>query len=170
MEFFYTVRGTIVLISAVFLSLWLARQLKFHRQMLSVWAVLCLAFILLFEPMILAFSVWCLHEKAALNSALMIHAYTYLKASGFVYILFILPSIYFARQFYLKPSPLTVKALRFGLFLPVAFAAVVFWEAPQMIWGERSALLGHVTSILFFIVALANLSLLALTFIRIKNK
>ena len=96
----------------------------------------------------------------------MIKAYTFLKAGALLYVLFIVTSIFFSWQFYLRPSPLTLRSLRFGLFLPIAFAAVTFLEAPKMIWGERAYLVVLETDWIVIWVAVLNLIVLALTFIQ----
>ena len=93
MEFLMAVRTLIATTVMLFCSLWLARQLKIHRPRLPVSAVLILSLIMLFEPGMLAFLVWVVHDIASVNGGLMIHAYTFVKASVAIYLLFILPSI-----------------------------------------------------------------------------
>ena len=138
MEFLMAVRTLIATTVMLFCSLWLARQLKIHRPRLPVSAVLILSLIMLFEPGMLAFLVWVVHDIASVNGGLMIHAYTFVKASVAIYLLFILPSIWFARSFYVESKLVTLKALRFAIILPVAFTAVVFIEVPKMIWQDRA--------------------------------
>ena len=94
MEFLMAVRTLIATTVMLFCSLWLARQLKIHRLRLPVSAVLILSLIMLFEPGMLAFLVWVVHDIASVNGGLMIHAYTFVKASVAIYLLFILPSIW----------------------------------------------------------------------------
>ena len=98
MEFLMAVRTLIATTVMLFCSLWLARQLKIHRPRLPVSAVLILSLIMLFEPGMLAFLVWVVHDIASVNGGLMIHAYTFVKASVASYLLFILPSIWFATE------------------------------------------------------------------------
>ena len=93
MEFLMTVRTLIATTVMLFCSLWLARQLKIRRPKLPVSAVLILSLIMLFEPGMLAFLVWVVHDIASVNGGLMIHAYTFVKAAVAIYLLFILPSI-----------------------------------------------------------------------------
>lgn len=81
MEFLMAVRTLIATTVMLFCSLWLARQLKIHRPRLPVSAVLILSLIMLFEPGMLAFLVWVVHDIASVNGGLMIHAYTFVKAS-----------------------------------------------------------------------------------------
>ncbi len=164
MEFFTTVRMLIATTVMLLCSLWLARQLKIRRPSLQISAALLLASIILFEPGMLAFLVWAVHEIAAVNGELMIHAYTFVKASVVIYLLFILPSVWFARSFYIESKPLTLKALRFGIILPVAFAAVVFIEVPKMIWQDRAEALVSSGWETFIVVTLINLVLLGLTY------
>lgn len=164
MEFFMTVRMLIATTVMLFCSLWLARQLKLHRPALQISAALILGWIILFEPGMLAFLVWAVHDTAAVNGGLMIHAYTFVKASVVIYLLFILPSVWFARSFYIESKPLTLKALRFGIVLPVAFAAVVFIEVPKMIWQDRAEALASAGWEIFIVVTLVNLVLLGLTY------
>lgn len=102
MEFLMTVRTLIATTVMLFCSLWLARQLKIRRPKLPVSAVLILSLIMLFEPGMLAFLVWVVHDIASVNGGLMIHAYTFVKAAVAIYLLFILPSIWFARSFYVE--------------------------------------------------------------------
>ena len=64
MEFLITVRTLIATTVMLFCSLWLARQLKIHRPRLPVSAVLILSLIMLFEPGMLAFLVWVVHDIA----------------------------------------------------------------------------------------------------------
>ena len=90
MEFLMAVRTLIATTVMLFCSLWLARQLKIHRPRLPVSAVLILSLIMLFEPGMLAFLVWVVHDIASVNGGLMIHAYTFVKASVAIYLLFIL--------------------------------------------------------------------------------
>ena len=92
MEFLMAVRTLIATTVMLFCSLWLARQLKIHRPRLPVSAVLILSLIMLFEPGMLAFLVWVVHDIASVNGGLMIHAYTFVKASVAIYLLFILQS------------------------------------------------------------------------------
>ena len=66
---------------------------------------------MLFEPGMLAFLVWVVHDIASVNGGLMIHAYTFVKASVAIYLLFIFPSIWFARSFYVESKLVTLKAL-----------------------------------------------------------
>ena len=113
MEFFMTVRMLIATTVMLFCSLWLARQLKLHRPALQISAALILGWIILFEPGMLAFLVWAVHDTAAVNGGLMIHAYTFVKASVVIYLLFILPSVWFARSFYIESKPLPLKTKRF---------------------------------------------------------
>ena len=94
---------------------------------------------MLFEPGMLAFLVWVVHDIASVNGGLMIHAYTFVKAAAAIYLLFIFPSIWFARSFYIESKLLTLKALRFAIILPAAFAAVIFIEVPKMIWQDRAS-------------------------------
>lgn len=164
MEFFMTVRMLIATTVMLFCSLWLARQLKLHRPALQISAALILGWIILFEPGMLAFLVWAIHDTAAVNGGLMIHAYTFVKASVVIYLLFILPSVWFARSFYIESKPLTLKALRFGIVLPVAFVAVVFIEVPKMIWQDRAEALASAGWEIFIVVTLVNLVLLGLTY------
>lgn len=164
MEFFTTVRMLIATTVMLLCSLWLARQLKIRRPSLQISAALLLASIILFEPGMLAFLVWAVHDIAAVNGELMIHAYTFVKASVVIYLLFILPSVWFARSFYIESKPLTLKALRFGIILPVAFAAVVFIEVPKMIWQDRAEALVSSGWETFIVVTLINLALLGLTY------
>lgn len=164
MEFFTTVRMLIATTVMLLCSLWLARQLKIRRPSLQISAALLLASIILFEPGMLAFLVWAVHDIAAVNGELMIHAYTFVKASVVIYLLFILPSVWFARSFYIESKPLTLKALRFGIILPVAFAAVVFIEVPKMIWQDRAEALVSSGWETFIVVTLINLGLLGLTY------
>ena len=77
MEFLMAVRTLIATTVMLFCSLWLARQLKIHRPRLPVSAVLILSLIMLFEPGMLAFLVWVVHDIASVNGGLMIHAYTF---------------------------------------------------------------------------------------------
>ena len=72
MEFLITVRTLIATTVMLFCSLWLARQLKIHRPRLPVSAVLILSLIMLFEPGMLAFLVWVVHDIASVNGGLMI--------------------------------------------------------------------------------------------------
>lgn len=170
MELVMTVRALIAFSILLFCTLWLARQLKIHRQSLSVSATLVLAFIVLFEPGALAFLVWVVHERAAENSALMIYAYTYLKATTVIYLLFILPCVYLGRMFLIAPKPLTLKALRFALILPVAFSAVAFLEVPRMIWANRAP---HITNAgwdIFLVVLVLNVLFILLTYLRPRTK
>ena len=67
MEFLITVRTLIATTVMLFCSLWLARQLKIHRPRLPVSAVLILSLIMLFEPGMLAFLVWVVHDIASVN-------------------------------------------------------------------------------------------------------
>lgn len=164
MEFFTTVRMLIATTVMLLCSLWLARQLKIRRPSLQISAALLLASLILFEPGMLAFLVWAVHDTAAVNGGLMIHAYTFVKASVVIYLLFILPSVWFARSFYIESKPLTLKALRFGIILPVAFAAVVFIEVPKMIWQDRAEALVSSGWKTFIVVTLINLVLLGLTY------
>lgn len=164
MEFFTTVRMLIATTVMLLCSLWLARQLKIRRPSLQISAALLLASIILFEPGMLAFLVWAVHDIVAVNGELMIHAYTFVKASVVIYLLFILPSVWFARSFYIESKPLTLKALRFGIILPVAFAAVVFIEVPKMIWQDRAEALVSSGWETFIVVTLINLVLLGLTY------
>ena len=89
MEFLMAVRTLIATTVMLFCSLWLARQLKIHRPRLPVSAVLILSLIMLFEPGMLAFLVWVVHDIASVNGGLMIHAYTFVKASVAIYLVFI---------------------------------------------------------------------------------
>ena len=166
MEYFLSMRGAAAFLLLGLFSLWLARTLKIRRPGMPSWVALVLAFILLFEPSQLAFILWDVHEKLMESGALMIKAYTFLKAGALLYVLFIVTSIFFSWQFYLRPSPLTLRSLRFGLFLPIAFAAVTFLEAPKMIWGERAYLVVLETDWIVIWVAVLNLIVLALTFIQ----
>ena len=161
MEFLMAVRTLIATTVMLFCSLWLARQLKIHRPRLPVSAVLILSLIMLFEPGMLAFLVWVVHDIASVNGGLMIHAYTFVKASVAIYLLFILPSIWFARSFYVESK---LKALRFAIILPVAFTAVVFIEVPKMIWQDRATELVSSGLETFIVVAVINLILLGLTY------
>lgn len=170
MELFLTFRALFAFIVLLFSALWLARQLKIHREQLSVRAVFILAFIMVLEPGCLAFSVWAVHSKAAEISSLMIHAYTYLKVGAIIFLLFILPSVYFARRFYVEPSIMTLKALRFALILPIVFAGVMFIEAPKMLWGEKVVLLGNTGWWIFSSIAVINLAVIALTCMRPGSK
>ena len=81
-----------------------------------------------------------------------------------VYLLFILPSIWFARSFYVESKLVTLKALRFAIILPVAFTAVVFIEVPKMIWQDRATELVSSGLETFIVVAVINLILLGLTY------
>lgn len=164
MEFLMAVRTLIATTVMLFCSLWLAWQLKIHRPRLPVSAVLILSLIMLFEPGMLAFLVWVVHDIASVNGGLMIHAYTFVKASVAIYLLFILPSIWFARSFYVESKLVTLKALRFAIILPVAFTAVVFIEVPKMIWQDRAAELVSSGLETFIVVAVINLILLGLTY------
>lgn len=164
MEFLMAVRTLIATTVMLFCSLWLARQLKIHRPRLPVSAVLILSLIMLFEPGMLAFLVWVVHDIASVNGGLMIHAYTFVKASVAIYLLFILPSIWFARSFYVESKLVTLKALRFAIILPVAFTAVVFIEVPKMIWQDRATELVSSGLETFIVVAVINLILLGLTY------
>ena len=120
---------------------------------------------MLFEPGMLAFLVWVVHDIASVNGGLMIHAYTFVKASVAIYLLFILPSIWFARSFYVeKLNSSTLNALRFAIILPVAFTAVVFIEVPKMIWQDRATELVSSGLETFIVVAVINLILLGLTY------
>ena len=94
----------------------------------------------------------------------MIPAYTFVKASVAIYLLFILPSIWFARSFYVESKLVTLKALRFAIILPVAFTAVVFIEVPIMIWQDRATELVSSGLETFIVVAVINLILLGLTY------
>lgn len=67
MEFLITVRTLIATTVMLFCSLWLARQLKIHRPRLPVSAVLILSLLMLFEPGMLAFLVWVVHDIASVN-------------------------------------------------------------------------------------------------------
>ena len=67
MEFLMAVRTLIATTVMLFCSLWLARQLKIHRPRLPVSAVLILSLIMLFEPGMLAFLVWVVHDIASVN-------------------------------------------------------------------------------------------------------
>lgn len=69
MEFLMAVRTLIATTVMLFCSLWLARQLKIHRPRLPVSAVLILSLIMLFEPGMLAFLVWVVHDIASVNGA-----------------------------------------------------------------------------------------------------
>lgn len=166
MEFFLTFRALFAFFVLLFCTLWLARQLKIHRNQLSVRAVLILAFVMVLEPGCLAFLVWAMHSKAAEISQLMIHAYTYLKVGAIIFLLFILPSVYFARRFYVEPSTMTLKALRFALILPIVFAAVMFLEAPKMLWGENVLHLNGLGWWIFSVVAVVNLVVIGMTCMR----
>ena len=159
MEFLMAVRTLIATTVMLFCSLWLARQLKIHRPRLPVSAVLILSLIMLFEPGMLAFLVWVVHDIASVNGGLMIHAYTFVKASVAIYLLFILPSIWFARSFYVESKLVTLKALRFAIILPVAFI-----EVPKMIWQDRATELVSSGLETFIVVAVINLILLGLTY------
>ena len=154
MEFLMAVRTLIATTVMLFCSLWLARQLKIHRPRLPVSAVLILSLIMLFEPGMLAFLVWVVHDIASVNGGLMIHAYTFVKASVAIYLLFILPSIWFARSFYVESKLVTLKA----------FTAVVFIEVPKMIWQDRATELVSSGLETFIVVAVINLILLGLTY------
>lgn len=160
MEFLITVRTLIATTVMLFCSLWLARQLKIHRPRLPVSAVLILSLIMLFEPGMLAFLVWVVHDIASVNGGLMIHAYTFVKAAAAIYLLFIFPSIWFARSFYIESKLLTLKALRFAIILPAAFAAVIFIEVPK----DRASELVSSGWETFIVVAVINLILLSLTY------
>ena len=164
MEFLITVRTLIATTVMLFCSLWLARPLKIHRPRLPVSAVLILSLIMLFEPGMLAFLVWVVHDIASVNGGLMIHAYTFVKAAAAIYLLFIFPSIWFARSFYIESKLLTLKALRFAIILPAAFAAVIFIEVPKMIWQDRASELVSSGWETFIVVAVINLILLSLTY------
>lgn len=94
----------------------------------------------------------------------MIHAYTFVKAAVAIYLLFIFPSIWFARSFYIESKLLTLKALRFAIILPAAFAAVIFIEVPKMIWQDRASELVSSGWETFIVVAVINLILLSLTY------
>ena len=159
MEFLMTVRTLIATTVMLFCSLWLARQLKIRRPKLPVSAVLILSLIMLFEPGMLAFLVWVVHDIASVNGGLMIHAYTFVKAAVAIYLLFILPSIWFARSFYVES-----KIVRFAIILPAAFTAVAFIEVPKMIWQDRASELVSSGLETFIVVAVINLILLALTY------
>ena len=159
MEFLMTVRTLIATTVMLFCSLWLARQLKIRRPKLPVSAVLILSLIMLFEPGMLAFLVWVVHDIASVNGGLMIHAYTFVKAAVAIYLLFILPSIWFARSFYVESKIVTLKALRFAIILPAAFI-----EVPKMIWQDRASELVSSGLETFIVVAVINLILLALTY------
>lgn len=137
MEFLMTVRTLIATTVMLFCSLWLARQLKIRRPKLPVSAVLILSLIMLFEPGMLAFLVWVVHDIASVNGGLMIHAYTFVKAAVAIYLLFILPA---------------------------AFTAVAFIEVPKMIWQDRASELVSSGLETFIVVAVINLILLALTY------
>ena len=78
--------------------------------------------------------------------------------------LFIFPSIWFARSFYIESKLLTLKALRFAIILPAAFAAVIFIEVPKMIWQHRASELVSSGWETFIVVAVINLILLSLTY------
>ena len=67
MEFLMAVRTLIATTVMLFCSLWLARQLKIHRPRLPVSAVLILSLIMLFEPGMLAFLVWVVHDIASVS-------------------------------------------------------------------------------------------------------
>ena len=164
MEFLMTVRTLIATTVMLFCSLRLARQLKIRRPKLPVSAVLILSLIMLFEPGMLAFLVWVVHDIASVNGGLMIHAYTFVKAAVAIYLLFILPSIWFARSFYVESKIVTLKALRFAIILPAAFTAVAFIEVPKMIWQDRASELVSSGLETFIVVAVINLILLALTY------
>ena len=71
MEFLMTVRTLIATTVMLFCSLWLARQLKIRRPKLPVSAVLILSLIMLFEPGMLAFLVWVVHDIASVNGGLI---------------------------------------------------------------------------------------------------
>ena len=61
-------------------------------------------------------------------------------------------------------ASLTLKALRFAIILPAAFAAVIFIEVPKMIWQDRASELVSSGWETFIVVAVINLILLSLTY------
>ena len=56
-----------------------------------------------------------------------------------------------------KAKLVTLKALRFAIILPVAFAAVIFIEVPKMIWQDRATELVSSGLETFIVVAVINL-------------
>lgn len=166
---FLAAKGIIAGLIIFVLTLWVARRIYVCQRGISVFGSVYLSFLLLFEPAVLAFCLWALHNEALLQSKLMLLAYTLLKAGGVVYLIFILPEIVFTWRFIQAPSPNTFKALRFGIVLLIAFATVMFWEIPRMIWPDTYEMLSDVSMPMFIGTVAVNLVLLGLTFVMSRK-
>lgn len=164
MPYFFQSKGILGLVLISFLTLGLTRLLLARKPTLRKSQALILSFILLFEPCILAFGVWAIHRQAAQTAALMIYAYNFLKSAILIYIVFELPSVFLAWQYYLAPKPEAMRFIRFSLFMPIAFCAVVFMEVPKMIWQQHSAFVLENSLQLFAVVAIVNSILIAYSF------
>lgn len=170
MIYFLEGRGLFVLILFIVLSLGLARLLLQRNPKLKKVDALVLSFVLIFEPALLAYCVWSVHRESMEIARLMLFSYSFLKSVSFIYLVFEIPSVYLAWQYYLSPTLESIRLLRFSMFLPIVFTAVAFLEAPEMIWHENHLLLkDYLAQIVIFVVILNSL-LLGWSYLREKTK
>lgn len=164
MSYFVQGKGLIGLVLILLLTLGLTRLMLERKKELKPLHALILSFILVCEPCLLAFGVWAVHQQASETASLMIYSYNFLKSAILIYLVFEIPSVVLAWQYYLAPRPESLRLLRFALFMPIVFCAVVFMEAPKMIWAQHADLILDNSLQLFAIVAIVNTILIAFSF------
>ncbi len=90
------------------------------------------------QPGALVGILWYLFSYAETQTSLMINSGTYLDASALLFVLFEIIAIYFTKLSKSRQGILRLKFLFFSMLVSFAGEAVIFSEAPKLIWPKTS--------------------------------